>query len=78
MLGMERTKEDAGKTIGMWAGKGVEPENGGFYLVLPLAGPSNARDADGPDDRLRDRSVPDPADRLQLGLVVLSASRATA
>lgn len=47
MLGLERTKEDAGKTIGMWAGKGVEPENGGFYLVLPLAGPSNARDATG-------------------------------
>jgi len=47
MLGMERTKEDAGVTIGMWAGKGVEPENGGFYLMLPLAGPSNARDATG-------------------------------
>jgi phospholipid-binding lipoprotein MlaA len=47
MMGLERTKEDAGKTIGMWAGKGVEPENGGFYLVLPLAGPSNARDATG-------------------------------
>jgi phospholipid-binding lipoprotein MlaA len=47
MLGMKRTKEDAGKTIGMWAGKNVEPENGGFYLVLPLAGPSNARDATG-------------------------------
>src|SRR5438045_995743 len=47
MLGMKRTKEDAGKTIGMWAGKGVEPENGGFYLVLPLVGPSNARDATG-------------------------------
>ena len=47
MMGMERTKEDAGKTIGMWAGKGVEPENGGFYLVLPLVGPSNARDATG-------------------------------
>ncbi len=47
MLGMSRTKEDAGVTIGMWAGKGVEPENGGFYLVLPLAGPSNARDATG-------------------------------
>jgi len=40
MLGMKRTKTDAGQTIGMWAGKGVEPENGGFYLVLPLAGPS--------------------------------------
>jgi phospholipid-binding lipoprotein MlaA len=45
MLGLQRTKEDAGKTIGLWAG--VEPENGGFYLVLPLAGPSNARDATG-------------------------------
>ena len=28
-------------------GKGVEPENGGFYLMLPLVGPSNARDATG-------------------------------
>jgi len=46
-FGMPRTKTDAGQTIGMWAGKGVEPENGGFYLVLPLAGPSNARDATG-------------------------------
>jgi phospholipid-binding lipoprotein MlaA len=44
-LGLERTKEDFGKTIGMWAG--VEPENGGFYLMLPVAGPSNARDATG-------------------------------
>ena len=44
-FGLERTKEDAGKTIGMWAG--VEPENGGFYLVLPLVGPSNARDGTG-------------------------------
>ncbi len=47
MMGMPRTKTDAGQTIGMWAGNGVEPENGGFYLVLPLAGPSNARDATG-------------------------------
>src|SRR5713226_10057976 len=47
MLGMKRTKTDAGPTIGMWAAKGVEPENGGFYLVLPLVGPSNARDATG-------------------------------
>jgi phospholipid-binding lipoprotein MlaA len=46
-LGMKRTKTDAGQTIGMWAGKGVEPENGGFYLVLPVVGPSNARDATG-------------------------------
>src|SRR5258706_2031506 len=40
MMGLERTKEDAGKTIGMWAGKGVEPENGGFYLMLPPIRPS--------------------------------------
>ncbi|MBX9943773.1 MAG: VacJ family lipoprotein [Reyranella sp.] len=44
-LGLERTKEDAGKTIGVLAK--VEPENGGFYLVLPGIGPSNARDATG-------------------------------
>lgn len=44
-FGLERTKEDFGKTIGLWAG--VEPENGGFYLMLPAYGPSNARDATG-------------------------------
>lgn len=44
-LGLERTKEDFGKTIGMYAG--VEPENGGFYLMLPGYGPSNARDGTG-------------------------------
>jgi phospholipid-binding lipoprotein MlaA len=44
-MGLERTKEDMGKTIGMYAG--VEPENGGFYIMLPLAGPSNARDGVG-------------------------------
>ena len=38
MMGMPRTKTDAGQTIGIWAGKGVEPENGGFYIVLPLIG----------------------------------------
>jgi len=44
-IGLEKTKEDMGKTIGMYAG--VEPENGGFYLMLPLVGPSNARDGVG-------------------------------
>jgi phospholipid-binding lipoprotein MlaA len=44
-IGISKTKEGAGNTIGMYAG--VQPENGGFYLVLPLAGPSNARDAAG-------------------------------
>lgn len=44
-FGLERTKTDAGQTIGLWAG--VEPENGGFYLMLPAIGPSNARDGTG-------------------------------
>ena len=44
-LGLSKTKEGAGNTVGYYAG--VEPENGGFYMVLPLAGPSNARDAAG-------------------------------
>jgi phospholipid-binding lipoprotein MlaA len=44
-MGMSKTKEDAGKTVGYLAG--VEPENGGFYLMLPVIGPSNARDGVG-------------------------------
>ena len=44
-MGLSKTKEGAGNTIGYYAG--VQPENGGPYLVLPLAGPSNARDAAG-------------------------------
>lgn len=44
-MGLSKTKEGAGNTVGYYAG--VEPENGGPYLVLPLAGPSNARDAAG-------------------------------
>ena len=44
-MGLTKTKEGAGNTVGYYAG--VEPENGGFYMVLPLAGPSNARDAAG-------------------------------
>lgn len=44
-MGLTKTKEGAGNTVGYYAG--LEPENGGFYLVLPLAGPSNARDAAG-------------------------------
>ncbi len=46
-FGMPKSKEDMGKTIGYYAGPGVEPENGGFYLVLPVIGPSNARDGVG-------------------------------
>ncbi len=44
-MGLSKTKEGFGNTVGYYAG--VEPENGGFYMVLPLAGPSNARDAAG-------------------------------
>jgi phospholipid-binding lipoprotein MlaA len=44
-LGMSKTKEGMGDTIGYYAG--VEPENGGFYMVLPVIGPSNARDGVG-------------------------------
>lgn len=44
-FGLSKTKEGAGNTIGLLAG--VQPENGGMYLVLPLVGPSNARDAAG-------------------------------
>jgi phospholipid-binding lipoprotein MlaA len=46
-FGMAKSKEDMGKTIGYYAGPGVEPENGGFYMVLPVIGPSNARDGVG-------------------------------
>jgi phospholipid-binding lipoprotein MlaA len=44
-IGLSKTKESAGNTVGYYAG--VEPENGGFYVVLPLIGPSNARDGVG-------------------------------
>jgi phospholipid-binding lipoprotein MlaA len=44
-MGMPKRKEDMGKTIGYYAG--VEPENGGFYIVVPVIGPSNARDGVG-------------------------------
>jgi phospholipid-binding lipoprotein MlaA len=44
-MGLSKTKEGFGNTAGYYAG--VEPENGGFYIVLPLIGPSNARDGVG-------------------------------
>ena len=44
-IGLAKTKEGFGNTVGYYAG--VEPENGGFYIVLPLIGPSNARDGVG-------------------------------
>jgi len=44
-IGLPHTKEDFGQTLGVWAK--APPEDGGPYLVLPLVGPSNARDAVG-------------------------------
>lgn len=44
-IGLSKTKEGFGNTIGYYAG--VEPENGGFYIVLPVIGPTNARDGVG-------------------------------
>jgi phospholipid-binding lipoprotein MlaA len=44
-IGLSKTKEGFGNTVGYYAG--VEPENGGFYIVLPVIGPSNARDGVG-------------------------------
>jgi phospholipid-binding lipoprotein MlaA len=40
-MGLPKTKEDFGQTFGRW---GAEP---GAYIVLPLLGPSTARDAVG-------------------------------
>jgi phospholipid-binding lipoprotein MlaA len=40
-MGMEKHNEDFGQTLGRW---GLEP---GWYLVLPILGPSSARDTVG-------------------------------
>jgi len=42
-MGLQRTKEDFGQTLGVW----TKDEHGGPYLMLPLIGPSNPRDAVG-------------------------------
>lgn len=42
-LGLERTEEDFGQTLGVW----TQDTHGGAYLMLPLLGPSNPRDAVG-------------------------------
>jgi phospholipid-binding lipoprotein MlaA len=42
-MGLPRTKEDFGQTLGVWTGD----LEGGTYLMLPLIGPSNPRDAVG-------------------------------
>ena len=75
MLGIEAHQGRRRQDRSACRRQGVEPENGGFYLVLPLVGPSNARDAHRPDDRLRHRSVPDPADRLNVDWLLYRAPR---
>lgn len=42
-MGLEPQFEDAGQTLAVWAGT----TNGGPYIVLPVLGPSNLRDAVG-------------------------------
>ncbi|MGE0153328.1 MAG: VacJ family lipoprotein [Reyranellaceae bacterium] len=42
-MGLPRTKEDFGQTLGVW----TKDEHGGPYLMLPVLGPSNPRDAVG-------------------------------
>lgn len=42
-IGLQRTKEDFGQTLGVW----TKDYEGGPYLMLPLLGPSNPRDAVG-------------------------------
>lgn len=42
-VGLDRTKEDFGQTLGVW----TKDYEGGPYLMLPLLGPSNPRDAVG-------------------------------
>lgn len=42
-LGLKRTREDFGQTLGVWTGD----QEGGPYLMLPLIGPSSPRDAVG-------------------------------
>lgn len=66
-FGLKKSDNDAGQTIGYYAG--VEPENGGFYIMLPLIGPSNARDAVG---LVADASI-DP-----FGIAIYSLSGSTA
>jgi phospholipid-binding lipoprotein MlaA len=49
--GLERHEEDFGQTLGVW---GVPP---GPYLVLPILGPSNPRDAARVGDTVNARSL---------------------
>lgn len=73
-MGMQRTKEDFGQTLGKW---GVQP---GPYLVLPFIGPSNPRDAfgRGADVALNPLNYPEfeSDDEIRIGIAVLGGINA--
>ena len=73
-MGVAKHREDFGQTLGVW---GVDE---GAYLMLPLLGPSNVRDAFGmATDRAFDPLTwtefedPDLDDDLRLGLAIVGA-----
>lgn len=75
MMGIDRRPEDFGQTLGHW-GVGAGP-----YIVLPIVGPSNARDATGlvVDTTVRTAAVDAVLDdspsksEIQIGLTLLNA-----
>lgn len=73
-MGIQRTKEDFGQTLGTW---GVEP---GPFLVLPLVGPTNPRDITGmgADMALNPLNYPefDNDDEIRIGVAVLGGINA--
>jgi len=73
-MGIYRTKEDFGQTLGKW---GVQP---GPYLVLPLLGSSNPRDlfGKGGDIALNPLNYPEfeSDDEIRMGIAVLGGINA--
>lgn len=73
-MGMQRTKEDFGQTLGTW---GVES---GPYLVLPVIGPTNPRDLTGmgADMALNPLNYPEfeSDDEIRLGIAALGGINA--
>lgn len=73
-MGIQRTKEDFGQTLGAW---GVDS---GPYLVLPFLGPSNPRDVfgKGGDMALNPLNYPEfeSDDEIRLGIAVLGGINA--
>lgn len=73
-LGITRTQEDFGQTLGAW---GVQP---GPFLVLPVLGPTNARDlvGKGGDIALNPLNYPEfeSDDEIRLGVAALGGINA--